>query len=78
MWTNLLPGRPTLKQLVKNGTAAAHFSESDDPNRLVPIVENPDDFLIVVSGDPLRSNAYAFGSNGMHGYPTSKAIRLKL
>ena len=78
LWTNLLPGRPTLKQLVENGTAAAHFSESDDPNRLVPIVEKPDDFLIVVSGDPLRSNAYAFGSNGMHGYPTSKAIRLKL
>ena len=34
-----------------------------------------DDFLIVVSGDPRRSNAYAFASNGMHGYPTSRVVR---
>ena len=73
--TNFLPGRPTLRQLVDDGTAAAHFAESDDPNRLVPIVEKPEDILLVVSGDPLRSNAYAFASNGMHGFPTSKRIR---
>ena len=75
LWTNFLPGRPTLRQLVDNGRAAAHFAESDDPNRLVPIVEKPEDILLVVSGDPLRSNAYAFASNGMHGFPTSKRIR---
>ena len=78
LWTNLLPGRPTLKQLVDAGTAASHFAESDDPNRLVPIVEKPEDILLVVSGDPFRSNAYAFGSNGMHGFPTSKRIRLPI
>ena len=75
LWTNFLPGRPTLRQLVDDGTAAAHFAESDDPNRLVPIVEKPEDILLIVSGDPLRSNAYAFASNGMHGFPTSKRIR---
>ena len=75
LWTNFLPGRPTLRQLVDDGTAAAHFAESDDPDRLVPIVEKPEDILLVVSGDPLRSNAYAFASNGMHGFPTSKRIR---
>ena len=78
LWTNLLPGRPTLKQLVDAGTAASHFAVSDDPNRLVPIVEKPEDILLVVSGDPFRSNAYAFGSNGMHGFPTSKRIRLPI
>ena len=74
-WTNLVPGRPTLGQLVAAGTAAPAFAENDDPQRLVPIVENPEDILIVISGDPLRSNAYVFGSNGMHGFPTSKKIR---
>ncbi|MDD9913055.1 MAG: hypothetical protein OXT01_00155 [Rhodospirillaceae bacterium] len=75
-WTNLVPGKPTLDQLVAGGTAAAHFASEDDPQRLVPIVEKPEDILIIVSGDPLRSNAYAFASNGMHGFPTSKRIRI--
>lgn len=74
-WSNLVPGRPTLRELVRAGTAAAHFAENDDPERLVPIVEKPDDFLLVLSGDPLRSNAAAFGSNGMHGFPTSRRVR---
>jgi hypothetical protein len=76
-WSNLVPGRPTLRQLVENGTAAPQFAESDDPDRLVPIVEKPEDFLLVLSGDPLRSNAVALGSNGMHGFPTSRRIRFK-
>jgi hypothetical protein len=32
--------------------------------------------MVVVSGDPRRSNAYAFGHNGMHGFPTSKRVRM--
>ena len=75
LWTNLIPGRPTLGQLVEAGTAAPHFAENENPSRMVPIVEKPDDILLVVSGDPLRSNAYVFASNGMHGFPTSKPIR---
>lgn len=74
-WSNLVPGRPTLADLVAAGKAAPIFAESDDPARLVPIVERADDILLVVSGDPLRSNAYAFASNGMHGFPTSRRIR---
>ena len=74
-WSNLVPSRPTLGQLVAAGKAAPIFAESEDPNRLVPIVERADDILLVVSGDPLRSNAYAFASNGMHGFPTSRRIR---
>ena len=49
----------------------------DDPERLVQIVEKSKDFVIVARGDPRRSNADAFGSNGMHGYPASKIIRFK-
>lgn len=76
-WSNLVPGRQTLEALVAAGKAAPDFAISADPERLVPIVARAEDIMLVVSGDPLRNNAYAFASNGMHGYPTSKRIRLK-
>jgi len=75
-WTNLVPGRPTLTGLVKAGLIPAVFAESDDPERLVPIVCRAEDLMIAVSGDPLRTNAYAFAHNGILGYPTTKPIRL--
>ena len=75
-WTNFIPGRPSLHTLVGQGRAARVFAEGSDPERLVPVVASADDFLIVVSGDPMRSNAYAFASNGMHGYPTSRVVRM--
>jgi hypothetical protein len=76
-WTNLVPGRRTLTELHAAGLASDRFVASRDPDRLVPIVERPDDIMIVVSGDPFRSNACVFGSNGMHGFPTSREIRRK-
>jgi hypothetical protein len=75
-WSNLVPGRSTLAQLVEAGQADPIYAESDDPDRLVPIAVRPEDFMVVVSGDPRRSNAYAFGHNGMHGFPTSKRVRM--
>ena len=75
-WTNLLPGRPSLRDLVKRGRAAAVFAESDDPDRLVPVVEKAEDIMIAISGDPLRTNAYVFAHNGILGYTTTKPIRL--
>jgi hypothetical protein len=74
-YTNLVPGRRTLNELHAAGLASAQFAVSDDPDRLVPIVEAPEDILLVVSGDPYRSNAIVFGSNGLHGFPTSKPVR---
>ena len=73
-WTNLVPGRPTLVELVAEGKAPPIFAESDDPERLVPIVCEPDDLMIAVSGDPLRTNAYSFVHNGLLGYPITKPI----
>ena len=70
------PGKIDLCQLVDAGIAPEQFCESKDPNRMVPIVCSADDFLITVSGDPLRNNAYAFTSNGVFGYTTSKKIEL--
>jgi hypothetical protein len=66
----------SLKQQVNLGKLPRDFAESDDPNRLVPIVFSPDDFMVLVSGDPLRTNAYTFAHNGYLGFPTAKKIKL--
>ena len=66
----------SLKQQVNLGKLPRDFAESDDPNRLVPIVLEPDDFMVLVSGDPLRTNAYTFAHNGYLGFPTAKKIKL--
>ena len=75
LWSNLVRGRRTLNELVASGEAAPVFAESDDPDRLVPVVAAPEHIQIVVAGDPRRSNAMAHGSNGMHGMLTSRVIR---
>jgi hypothetical protein len=75
-WTNLVPGRRALVDFVNMGRAPKVFAESADPERLVPIVGRPDDLLVAITGDPLRTNAYVFAHNGMLGYPTAKAVRL--
>lgn len=75
-WTNIVPGFPRLVDLARRGALDEVFGASDDPERLVPIVSRPESLMIAVSGDPLRTNACTFVSNGMHGYPTTKRIRL--
>ena len=75
-WVNAVPDRETLVDLVNMGKAAAVFKESTDPNRLVPIVTEPDQILIAVTGDPGRTSAYVFSHNGSLGHPTAKEINL--
>ncbi|MBV8357340.1 MAG: hypothetical protein JO189_05320, partial [Deltaproteobacteria bacterium] len=75
-WTHLLPENRTLADYVNIGRAPRVFAESSDPARMVPIVGRAEDFMLAVSGDPLRTNAYAFVHNGILGYPVCKAIRL--
>ena len=73
-WTNLTAGRRTLTDLVANGLVPAAFAESDDPNRLVPIVTEPAKFVVAVAGDPNRTNAYVFSNDGPHGDYTAARI----
>src|SRR5690606_14435942 len=63
---------------VRLGKAPKSFLTSEDPDRLVPIVYDPEDFMIAVTGDPLRTNAYAFAPTGILGYPTSCKVLEKL
>ncbi len=73
-WSNITTGRRTMFELAADGHVPPVFAESDDPNRMVPIVTSPDKFLIAVAGDPNRMNAYVMSSDGPHGYWTSKRI----
>jgi hypothetical protein len=73
-WVN--PGPWNIEDHVRLKKAPKFFYESDDPKRLVPIVFDPDDFMIVVTGDPMRTNAYAFAPNGHLGYQVAKKIQL--
>jgi hypothetical protein len=70
--------KPTwdLAAQVKLGKIPNVFHESDDPQRLVPLVWQPDHYMIAVTGDPLRNSAYVFAHNGLRGFPVSKAVKL--
>jgi hypothetical protein len=52
------------------------YLASEDPERMVPIVWEPAHFMIVVTGDPLRTSSYVFGHNGQLGFPVAKRIAL--
>lgn len=73
-YTNLVPGRRTLADLVASGEAPEVFAASGDPDRPVPIVCKPEDFQIAVSGDPGRTNAFVMAHNGQLGYTVGQAI----
>ncbi len=75
-WTDLVPGKRTLYDMAMLGKAPKLFGKSRDPERKVPVVVKPDDILIAVSGDPLRTNCQILTHNGMLGYPVAKEIRL--
>ena len=75
-WTNIVPGKRTLYDYVRMGKAPKILGESRDPNRLVPIVLEPEHIMIAVSGDPLRTNGIVFSHNGQLGFPTTKKVVL--
>jgi hypothetical protein len=73
-WTN----KPiwNLQEEAMLGRVPKVFYESDDPQRRVPIVWEPEDFMIAVTGDLMRNSVYIFAHNGVLGYPTGREIRL--
>ncbi|MDH3683624.1 MAG: hypothetical protein OEV40_27200, partial [Acidimicrobiia bacterium] len=73
-WSNLTAGRPRLVDLADAGHLPAVFGESDDPDRLVPIVTDPTKFVIAVAGDANRTNAYVMSNDGPHGYWVAKPV----
>jgi hypothetical protein len=66
----------TFREMVRRGRLPALFCESDDPERLVPVVQHPDEFTIVVTGLPTRNRSRILRQGGSHGRRTSREIRL--
>ncbi|HET7597131.1 MAG TPA: UGSC family (seleno)protein [Burkholderiales bacterium] len=64
-----------LAEEAKAGRIPRVYHESDDPERLVPLVWKPDDFMIAVTGDLTRNSVYIFAHNGVLGFPVAKRIR---
>jgi hypothetical protein len=76
-WEELqIKGYESLSGGVADGRLPKLYCEYTDPERMLPIVGKPEDFMITVSGDPYRDNAFICGQNGFIGYPTSKKIAL--
>jgi hypothetical protein len=40
----------------------------------VPLVWAPEHYMIAVTGDPLRTNAYVFAQNGQLGFTVTRKI----
>ena len=73
-WTQ----KPTwnLAEEARAGRIPKVFHASDDPNRMVPLVWKPEDYMLAVTGDLTRNSVYIFAHNGVLGYPVAKRIRL--
>jgi hypothetical protein len=65
-----------LHALVKQGIVSEAYSQSHDPDRLVPAFIKPEWIGIVVSGDPGRNQSKGFVQNHDQAPPISKKIEL--
>lgn len=61
---------------IDEGNWPEQLGTSKDLDRYVQMVSCPEDFLIVVSGDPDRDHVLICANNGYIGYPVSKKIVL--
>lgn len=61
---------------VKAGRLPEFFCETEDPNRMLPAVHNPEEFQIVVCGSMTRNRSFIMPQAGCEGLATSKEIKL--
>jgi len=66
----------TISSLVEKGVLPKEWLLSDDPDRLVPLMLPQTQWLIVVTGDPMRNRSCIYRQNFKQGYATSKKVRL--
>jgi hypothetical protein len=66
----------SLAELVREGIAAPHYAESDDPDRLVPQLVREEWTNIVVAGDPGMNQSRIYVNNHGQGRPVSKRVVL--
>ena len=73
---NAHPPGTTLRDLVRRDVMPPAWAESDDPQRLVPLMLPETQWLVVVTGDPTRNRCCVFRQNFKQGYATSRKIEL--
>jgi hypothetical protein len=66
--------KETACSLVKAGKLPKSFCTSEHPDRKVPLMWSPDEFLIIVAGDPTRNRSFIATQCGDQGLATSRAI----
>ena len=66
----------SLCDAVKKGELPGAWCESDDPNRMVPLLSPEARIVVFVTGDPTRNRNLLFRENYTQGSLTSKAIKL--
>ncbi|HVW42150.1 MAG TPA: hypothetical protein VHC18_12450 [Amycolatopsis sp.] len=66
--------RLLLSDLVRKGVTPSLYAESDDPDRMVPLLLRPDMVTIVVGGDPGRNQNRIYANNHAQGVPISRLI----
>jgi hypothetical protein len=70
------PAGTTLRDLVKRGVLPAAWAQSDDPQRIVPLMLPETQWLVAVTGDPTRNRCCVLRQNFKQGYATSRKIEL--
>ena len=65
-------------ECVKEGLLPAHFCESDDPQRMLPLFHTPEELQIVVAGTAERNRFFLAQQVGRQGLATSRKINLAL
>lgn len=63
-------------QGIEEGNWPEQIGTTKDLNRKVQMVSGPDDFQVVISGDPGRDHVLICAENGFMGYPVSRKIEL--
>ncbi len=70
------PNDITLCEMARQGRLPKVFCENEDPDRMIPVVQNADEFMILVTGIPNRNRSRIMRQGGAHGKRFSKEIKL--
>ena len=73
---DMILSQGTACDLVASGRLEKQFCESADPDRMLPLVHSPEDFLVIVTGDPARNRSFVSLQGGEQGLATSREVSL--
>jgi hypothetical protein len=78
LWVDRLSGMIVQRfyKGIDAGSCPEQLGTTKDLNRYIQLTSCPEDYMIVVSGDPSRDHVMICSQNGYIGYPVSKKIEL--